>query len=55
MFIPHKELAQKSIRNTDGTTYTYDESGYVEEVIDQNGNVINEIFREPDGNVVVFL
>lgn len=54
MIIPHKEFANRSIHNPDGTTYTYNNAGFVEEVFDKNGNMTREIARDQDGSVVLF-
>lgn len=44
--------AGKKITNIKtGLTYKYNENGYVEKVINANGNTIREIFRKADGSV----
>lgn len=41
----HSKYANQSILNQDGTTSSYDEEGYLEKIMDKNGNVTKEINR----------
>lgn len=44
--IRHSKYANQSVLNQDGTTSSYDEEGYLEKIMDKNGNVTKEISRE---------
>ena len=46
--------AGKSILNTDGTTYSYDDNGYISAVFDDKGNMSRKVYRNFDGNVDFF-
>ncbi len=43
--IRHSKYANQSVLNQDGTTSSYDEEGYLEKIMDKNGNVTKEINR----------
>lgn len=50
--VPHKQLAGKTVLREDGTSYTYDEKGYIKSVQNKNGNEIcGDIHRSANGNV----
>ena len=49
--IRHTRLAEQSVMQEDGTTFVYDDNGYVHSVLDANGNETKCISRNADGSV----
>ena len=49
--IRHTQLKKQSVLQEDGTTFVYDDNGYVSSVLDANGNETKDISRNPDGSV----
>ena len=53
--LPYKSKAGQKIPNEDGTIYSYDENGYISEVLDEKGREIKSIIRRADGSVRSFI
>ena len=51
LLLQHKEYADQTVLNKDGTSYTYNADGYVKSVQDKDGNITREIRRTSDGSV----
>ena len=43
--------SNRTVKNPDGTSFTYDENGFITNEYDADGNVTRDIFRNPDGSV----
>lgn len=52
---PNKMLANRTVKNPDGTSYSYNKDGYLEAVLDQNGNKTRAIFRDSGFNVDFYI
>ena len=49
--LPQKKYANQTVLNPDGTSYSYDKYGYIENQYDANGNMTCKIYRTADGAV----
>ena len=47
----HKDKAEQTVLNPDGSSYTYDKDGYISDIFDANGNKTREIHRNSDGSI----
>lgn len=53
--LPHKKYANQTVLNPDGTSYSYDENGYIDFQYDKNGREILYVDRNPDNSVYYYI
>lgn len=54
LVLPHKKYANQTVLNPDGTSYSYDENGYIDFQYDKNGREILYVDRNPDNSVYYY-
>lgn len=55
LVIPQKKYANQTVLNPDGTSYSYDENGYINVQYDKNGREILYVDRNPDNSVYYYI
>lgn len=53
--LPQKKYANQTVLNPDGTSYSYDENGYINVQYDKNGREILIVDRNPDNSVYYYI
>ena len=53
--LPQKKYANQTVLNPDGTSYSYDENGYINVQYDKNGREILKVDRNPDNSVYYYI
>lgn len=53
--LPQKKYANQTVLNPDGTSYSYDENGYINVQYDKNGRKILNVNRNPDNSVYYYI
>lgn len=53
--LPQKKYANQTVLNPDGTSYSYDENGYINVQYDKNGREILNVDRNPDNSVYYYI
>ena len=53
--LPQKKYANQTVLNPDGTSYSYDENGYINVQYDKNGREILKVYRNPDNSVYYYI